>query len=158
MIAEELVPFLESGVSVQVGTRDGQLFPDGLRAYGLRVEADRRHVTVFLPDATAQQALANLRDNGRIALCLSRIADHRTFQLKGRAAEVRPADQEDLKVIRGYRALLTEALAQVGTPTRMGVRLAHWPAHAVRIEVESLFDATPGPGAGERLGRPRSAP
>jgi hypothetical protein len=151
LIAEELVPFLESGVSVQVGTRDAQLFPDGLRAYGLRVEPDRRQVTVFLPDSTARQALANLRDNGRIALCLSRIADHRTIQLKGRALDVRAADGRDLEVIRAYRARLTEALAQIGMPTRLGLRLSHWPAHAVRFEVESLFDATPGPGAGERL-------
>jgi hypothetical protein len=151
LIPDELIPFCESGVSVQVGTRDGQLVADSLRAYGLRVEPGGKQVTVFLPDSTAGQALANLRDNGRIALCLARIADHRTIQLKGRSLDVRPASGDDLVVIRTYRARLAEALATIGLPTRLGFRLSHWPAHAVRFEVESLFDATPGPGAGERL-------
>jgi hypothetical protein len=151
VISDELIPFCESGVSLQVGTRDAQLFPDTLRAYGLRVEPGAGALTVFLPDATSAQALANLRDNGRIALCLARIADHRTIQIKGRAVDVRPACESDLVVIRTYRARLAEALATIGLPTRLGFRLSHWPAHAVRVEVESLFDATPGPGAGERL-------
>ena len=157
MIADELIPFLESGVSVQVGTRDGQLFADSLRAYGLRVEPCRQQLTVFLPDSTSAQALANLRDNGRIALCLARIADHRTIQLKGQAVDVRPAAETDLVVIRTYRARLAEALATIGLPMRLGVRLCHWPAHAVRVRVESLFDATPGPGAGECLRRTNGA-
>lgn len=157
MIADELIPFLESGVSVQVGTRDGQLFAESLRAYGLRVEPGGKQLTVFLPDATSAQTLSNLRDNGRIALCLARIADHRTLQLKGRAVDVRPAAETDRVVIQTYRARLAEALATIGLPTRLGFRLSHWPAHAVRVEVESLFDATPGPRAGECLRRANGA-
>ena len=58
-----------------------------LRAIGARVEgADE--ITVFLPAETARTTVANLLDNGRIAVCFSQIADHRTHQLKGRVVAI----------------------------------------------------------------------
>ncbi len=151
MISSELATFLESGISMLVGTRDARLFPDSLRIVGARVGAEGLELTVYIPVATGATAVANLRDNGRIAVCFSRPMDHRTIQIKGRAIEIRDADDADRAVIDRYRAEFAETLAFVGLPSRVTLRMSHWPAHAVRIRVESIFVQTPGPGAGQPL-------
>jgi len=150
-ISEELTAFVESGVSIQVGTRDHRLFPECVRAYGARVERGRREVTVFLPDATAASTLANLADNGRIAVCFSRIEDHRSIQLKGKVVAVAPATPDDRPIVDRYRGEFVKNIAVIGLPPRISLRLNAWPCRAVRFRVESLFVQTPGPGAGAPL-------
>lgn len=152
MIPADLVAFLESGISVLVGTRDARLVPEATRAVGARVEGGRAELTVLLPAATSAAALANLRDNGRIAVCFSRAFDHRAVQVKGRAVEVRDAEASDRALVERYRAALADEWGRVGVPPRATLRLAHWPCVAVRLRVEGIFLQTPGPGAGAPLG------
>lgn len=152
MVPDELVPFIESGLSVLVGTRDARLVPEALRAMAPRVERGGEEVTVFLPHATAARALADLRDNGRIAVCVSRPCDHRTFQLKGRVVSVAEAGPADRPHLDRYRCEFARVLAEIGMPPRLTLRMAHWPCHAVRFRVEQAFVQTPGPSAGEALG------
>lgn len=151
MIGADLIPLLQSGVSLIVGTRDSHLVPESARALGARVEDGGREITVFLPAATCGPSIANLADNGRIAVTFVRIGDHYAVQAKGRAVEVREATDDEHPLIDRYRSELIQALGFVGLPPRQTARFAHWPAHAVRFVVEALFEQTPGPGAGEAL-------
>jgi hypothetical protein len=153
-ISPELAEFLESGISIQVGSRDARLVPEVARALGARVEAGGRELIVFLPVATAERTLANVRDNGRLAAVFSAI-DHRSYQIKGRWKGVRDAGEDDRRRIERYRAALAQIYGAVGMPPRLTYRIRHWPAHAVRMEIESIFLQTPGPGAGAALGQPR---
>jgi hypothetical protein len=155
VISPELAAFLESGVTVLVGTRGADGWPDAVRAMGARVEPGGTEVTVFVPESQCGAACANLRDDGRIAVGFSRPQDHRSYQLKGRAAEVRAADEADRATIERYRALYVATLGEVGLPPALVRRFAWWPARAVRFRVESVFVQTPGPSAGAPL---RSAP
>jgi hypothetical protein len=155
LITEELAEFIQSGVSIQLGTRDARLAPDCVRLVGARVEAavggERNGVTLFLPFATGAKSLANLKDNGRIAVCFSRPADHRSIQLKGQALSLEPAVLSDRPVVDRYRAELADVLSVLGVPPRTLLRIGHWPCTAARFLVESVFVQTPGPGAGDRL-------
>jgi hypothetical protein len=153
-ISPELAEFLESGISVLVGSRDARLIPESTRAFGARVEAGGKELTVFLPAATDGITLANVRDNGRLAVCFSAV-DHRSYQVKGRFVGVRDADEIDRRAIERYRAALAQHYGHVGMPPRLTYRLQCLPAHAVRLAVETVFLQTPGPGAGGKLGKPR---
>ena len=153
MISPELQSFLESGISILVGTRDANRFPACVRAVGVRVGAGGTELLVFLPAATAATTLANAAQNGRLAVCCSRPQDHRTLQLKGQLLDVRPADERDRACIDRYRAAFAEVLAFVGLPPATTLRIAHWPSHALRMRIEQVFVQTPGPNAGEPLGR-----
>jgi hypothetical protein len=153
-LSAELADFIHSGVSILVGTRDARLFPECLRGQGARVEKGRREVTVFLPVAVAERTVANLDDNGRVAVVFSRIEDHRTFQLKGRVVARRAGDEEDRAVVERYRCDFSRNLGVVGVPARIARRLTAWPCHAVRFRVEAVFRQTPGPGAGAPLDPP----
>lgn len=150
-ISPELASFVQSGVSILVGTRDRRLLPECLRAVGARVERGRRDVTIFAPSATSAATVANLEENGRIAICFSRMADHRSIQIKGRMVSVAPASESDRCVVERYRGEFVRNLAFIGMPPRITLRMNAWPCHAVRLRVEAIFLQTPGPGAGAPL-------
>ena len=153
-ISLELKEFLESGISLLVGSRDARLQPEVVRALGARIEEGGREVTAFVPVATSARTLANARENGRLAVCFASI-DHRSYQLKGALIEARAADEQDRRLIERYRAALAQHFGLVGLPPRLTLRVAHWPAHALRVAIEDVFIQTPGPGAGVPLGVPR---
>ena len=154
MIPPDLHEFLEAGVSVLVGTRSDRLLPEAARGLAARVEAGGAELTVFLPKATSDQTIEYLRHNGRIAVCVSRPCDHRSVQLKGSVISIREADESDRQHILQYRIALAETWGTIGIPPRITLRMSHWPCHAVRLRAESIFNQTPGPGAGNSLATP----
>jgi hypothetical protein len=152
-LTDELVEHMASGVEVYVGTRDGRLFPESMLAMGVKVHADRRTVTVYLPSSCARRTLDNIADNGQVAVTLVRASTLKGVQLKGVARGTResgPADR-DLQVV--HRAAMVEEFACVGVPRSATRRLLWWPSVAVDVEVFSVFGQTPGPNAGEPLGK-----
>jgi hypothetical protein len=150
-ISDDLATFLESGVSVVVGSRDAQKKPAAMRAMGAHVSDDGRSVTVFLPEPNAARTLANLRDNGRIAVTFSRPSDYRSIQVKGSCVDFRPATEEERARQKTYAAAFVDDLATVGMARENTGRLTYWPSIAVRISVEEIFEQTPGPAAGQKL-------
>ncbi|MBP7243509.1 pyridoxamine 5'-phosphate oxidase family protein [Amaricoccus sp.] len=151
MITPELARFIESGISVLVGTRDARLRPDCVRAAGVRADAAAGTLTVFLPAATAERALANLADNGRIAVTVTRAIDHRSLQIKGGVVEVRPSSPDEQSFIERYLELLAVDWGHVGVPRKSTRSMNAWPAYTVHLRAETLFEQTPGPDAGQRL-------
>jgi hypothetical protein len=157
LIGSELQRFLESGVSVLVGTRDRLLVPEAARGFGLRVESGGRELAVFVPHVWGRRTVANLRDNGRIAVSAARPIDHRSVQAKGAVVEIRDGEAADLAAIERYRELLVADFAAYGYPPRILLRFTAWPCHVVRFAVEALYEQTPGPRAGDPLAAAGSA-
>lgn len=151
-ITDELADFIQSGVSILVGTRDDAMRPHAGRAFGARVHDDRRTVTIHFPRATAEATLRDLRANGRIAVTFSRPIDHQGVQLKGTCVGVRESDAEDRAVQERYRAALLEQLYAVGVPRAKAQRWSWWPSFAIDVAVAEVFVQTPGPRAGRRIG------
>ncbi|HEY3255920.1 MAG TPA: hypothetical protein VGJ91_18305, partial [Polyangiaceae bacterium] len=83
VLTAELVEYMESGVSLLVGSRDAALRPASARGFGVEIDRVSCTATVFLPASGADVTLNNLRDNGQIALTFSRGFDHRSLQVKG---------------------------------------------------------------------------
>ena len=151
MIPPDLRALVDSGASLLVATRDAELFPEAVRAMGVRLLEEGREVEVCVPHATGARTAANARTTGRVAVCFSRVRDHKTFQVKGRCVEVRDATEADRPWIERWRAGFTDNLAFVGMAPRVTLRIAFWPAHVLRVRVDAVFIQTPGPGAGEPL-------
>jgi hypothetical protein len=151
VLPADLADFLESGVSILVGTRDMGLRPATARAMGASVGRELRTLTLYLPEATAERTLANLRDNGQIAMTFSRAIDHRSIQIKGKCTLIRAGTVEDRAVQERYRALLIESLALIGLPRSELERATYWPSVAVEVDVGELYEQTPGPQAGSPL-------
>ena len=148
----ELVDFVESGVSVLIGTRDANLRPEAQRAVGCVVSADRRVLAVLVPEGTGARTLANLAAGSPVAVTFSRIVDHRTVQVKGACNGVRKASAAEVETARRWVSGFTEALYFIGMSRATARRLRIEPLWVVEVVVGELFEQTPGPSAGEKLG------
>jgi hypothetical protein len=151
VLSEALVEFIESGVSIVVGSRDANNRPECSRGLGAKVGDDRHTLTIYLNFALSERMRADFADNGRIAIGFSRIIDHRSVQLKGRVSALRPATPPDHEIQDRYLAAFAEQVSYAGMPRSVVRNVRLRPAVAVEVEVEELFHQTPGPGAGRRI-------
>jgi hypothetical protein len=151
-IPEDIIDFLEGGISILVGTCDLETRPEVARAVGASVSRDRSEVTIYLHEAWGAKALANLRANGEIAVGFSRPLDNFAIQLKGRTTRFLSPSEGDRSVVDRYHATYSEQLYMVGFPRSITRRFVLWPAVGVTFTVRDVFVQTPGPDAGKRLG------
>jgi hypothetical protein len=150
-VPEHLVEFLEGGVSILVGTRDGAGLPEVARGIGASVSPARDTVTIYLNENWGRRALANLAANGEIAVGFSRPLDNLAIQLKGTCTAIIPPEPGGKSIVEHYHASYSEQLYMVGFPRSVTKRFKMWPAASVTFAVRDIFVQTPGPDAGKRL-------
>jgi hypothetical protein len=150
-IPEDLVDFLESGVSILVATRNANNEPEPMRSSGASVSKDREHLSLLFPAHNAR-SISNVVENGEVAVCFSRMLDNFSIQLKGGAAVVREGTDAERAIAERYRIAYGEQLYMAGIPRSLTSRMNVWPAMVVTFPVRDIFVQTPGPGAGARLG------
>jgi hypothetical protein len=151
LISDELAGFLESGISINIATRDDELQPDGAVAWAVRVHEDRAHLTLFLHKEAAAALMRNLKSHPEIAVAFDRPTTHRACQVKGRMVSTRPGKAaERTEVERQIEGFFAD-LEGIGIPRGMVAGFKTWPCVAIQMRVTELFEQTPGPGAGEPL-------
>ncbi|MBV9495361.1 MAG: hypothetical protein JOZ54_14025 [Acidobacteria bacterium] len=151
MSKDRLRDCAESGVSVFLGTADANGRPACCRAVALTSQDGYETVTVYAPVATAQETIANLATTRRIAIGLSRIPDHVSLQIKGVMRAVRLARPDEAPFVERQLEDFFSRLADLGLPRHVARRMNHWPAFAIDVSVEQVFDQTPGPNAGAAI-------
>ena len=156
-IDDQLKAFLESGVSVLVGTRDSGLSPEITRAWGPRISKDRNSVSLCVPLATSRKTLENLEENAQIAVSFSLPTSYKTIQLKGHCIETGEPSGADLRAVEQHRNAFCSLNEGIGVPRHLldsfwRAELEISPALvAIRFHPEDVYDQTPGPKAGSRL-------
>lgn len=156
MIESELARFLEGGCALIVGTVGADGVPSATRGWGAVVGADANSLRLLL-SARDDSTIANLNATGAIAVTGADVRTLSSVQLKGRARIVGPATARDLGVMRRYTDLFFGDVEETdGTPRVVLDRLVPADFVACIVEVETLFDQTPGPGAGAPLEGSRS--
>lgn len=151
-ISEDLESFVESNVSVVVGTRDRDRNPHITRGWGVCVLPDRSGFSLLVPRATSEHTLSDLEDNGRIAVTFVNPITYRSVQLKGASRGVNEPTAEDLeRALRHQRAFGDFVRLEGFEPEHFSH--SWWSSGFVKITVsaEQAFDQTPGVGAGRRL-------
>jgi hypothetical protein len=147
----ELLPRL---VSVNVGSRNAACVPSVVRGLAVKLSADRRVLTVFVPASQSAQLLDDVRATRTVAVVLSEPSTHRTIQLKGVDAAVVPLEPGDHETIARYARGMVADLAPFGYPESLfGAVLACAPEDvaAIRFTISAAITQTPGPRAGEKL-------
>lgn len=155
LLDEAHAAFIQRRVTVNVGGRDADNVPTLVRALGCRVSPDRRRVTVFLSVPRSQALLKNIRDNGRIAVVMSRPSTHQTIQLKGTDAAAGPLEDGDRALMAAYQDSFVQELVEIGyreTFARAVISGQSDEIVGVTFTPVEAFVQTPGPGAGQRLG------
>jgi hypothetical protein len=151
LISDELAVFLESGLSINVGTRDRELQPEAAIAWAVRVHQDREHLTLYMHKEAAESMLRNLREFPEIAVVLDLPTSHRACQVKGRFVSTRPAKASERDHVERQMARFLDDLEGIGIPRAMAAGFKVWPCVAIEMKAMQLFEQTPGPGAGEPL-------
>jgi predicted pyridoxine 5'-phosphate oxidase superfamily flavin-nucleotide-binding protein len=153
MIPDSIVQLLQTGVSVMVGTRDASLMPECTRAWGIHVAADRGSVTILLATTFAGKTLGNLHENGMVAVTCTRPTDHITCQLKGLVRSIKPVTSVERELSKRWHRDFSAELRAIGISSTLSEGWIVEPAVAVDITVTEVFDQTPGPGAGSKVGQ-----
>jgi len=150
------VRLVSEGPVVVVGTCDAARVPDVSRGWGFRVSPAANGIDVCVYDASAGRALANLTEHAYAAVTVTSPTTYRSFQVKGRAL-VSDCDNHDAERVADHQRRFVEAVASIGLQADLAVRFFEQERNAsstmkrIHIELEALFDQTPGPGAGTRL-------
>jgi hypothetical protein len=142
---------LDGGMSILVGSVDGAGMPSCCRAVALTSADGLATITAYVPVATSQDTIANVAGTRRMAVVVSHPIDHCSTQLKGTTTSVRLARDDEAALVQGQLDQFAEVLATIGVPRRVTGRVAHWPAFAIEMRVEEMYEQTPGPKAGSRL-------
>jgi hypothetical protein len=143
---------LEPGMGLFVGTVDERGTPSCCRAVALRAGDADGTVVAYVPVATSRDTIANVAMTRRVAVVATHPIDHCSVQLKGTACTTRLARDEERDIIRARLEKFADILDTIGLPRRVVRSVAHWPSFAIEVRVEDVFDQTPGPKAGGRLG------
>ncbi|SCK57662.1 hypothetical protein VAR608DRAFT_6101 [Variovorax sp. HW608] len=154
LLSPEHIALIDKGVSAIVASRDAALRPSLMRAVGTRISADGTHITVFVARSQSRQLLQDIAATGRVAVVFSQPLSHRTVQVKATEAELRPAHEDDLPVLRRYLASMEDEVGAVGVDVpfvraMLAFRLDD--LVAISFTPAEAFDQTPGPKAGSAL-------
>jgi hypothetical protein len=154
MIPDRVVEVIHGPAWMYVATRDETLRPAHAWVVGAVVHQDREAVTVFVPERRSEKILANLKNNGRIALAAA-LASHEAYQLKGTYLSSRPTDEKDRAIQEIYQPKLYADGLRTGYPEPiirpLALGFAYQPGVAITFRVEEVFLQTPGPEAGKKL-------
>jgi hypothetical protein len=147
----DLKEFIESGVAAIVGTGDSNGRPHLTYGWAPRVVDASGVLEVFLDKERADPTLADLGENGRIAMTLAHPVSYRSVQFKGRFRDAGEPSEGDAEYIQKRRDDFVTSTSLVGDPPSTIRNL--WLKDTVRVtfEVERAFDQTPGPEAGREL-------
>ncbi|MGH8491905.1 MAG: hypothetical protein ACRERR_02185 [Moraxellaceae bacterium] len=155
LLTDDIARFMQSGISISVASRDVRRVPSLARAAGCHVSADHQQVTLLLLPTQARQLLADIAASGVIAVVYSSPNTNRTLQVKGRLLSLQEATPSDAGLAQQHR----EAFAKILIPLGYAHDLA-FAVHcqnttgmmAVVFSPTDIFEQTPGPKAGTRLG------
>ena len=155
LLDETHAAFIQRRVAINAGGRNADNVPTLVRAHGCRVSPDRRRVTVFLSAPRSRALLKDIRDNGRIAVVMSRPSTHQTIQLKGTDAAAGPLEDGDRVIMAAYEDSFVQELVEIGYQEAFARAVVSGQSEevvAVTFTPVEAFVQTPGPGAGQRLG------
>ncbi|MDP9075547.1 MAG: pyridoxamine 5'-phosphate oxidase family protein [Actinomycetota bacterium] len=148
---EELARFIQGPVSAMLGTADATAVPDATRVAGVAPLEGRRLRILISADARA--ARANAVVGARVAVLVTDITSYRSVQWKGwvvSSGEERTPG--DIALFHRHVDAFSQAGPDVGIPREMIPGLFPREVVPLIVEVDAVYNQTPGPGAGGRIG------
>lgn len=152
-LSDEIVAFIESGVSIVVGV----VGPVGRalsgRALAARVMQDAT-IRVIYPEEGNAALTASALSGGPIAVTFSAPLSHRTLQIKGFSSRLEDLGPDDLSSVRQQGEAFAAILVAVGHSPAFVQAFSDYLSSAlwvISFPADEAFEQTPGPGAGQSL-------
>ena len=153
MIEPETVVFLESGCGILVGSVGPDGAPHASRGWGMTVldPVDLRLLVVL--ESNDVVAAENLAPGRPIAITGAEVPTLRAMQLKGRSLGVEAATEADVERAARYAdAFFGDIERADGDAREVLERILPLGYVVCTVAIDELYDQTPGPGAGARIG------
>jgi hypothetical protein len=151
-VPSDVLALLGQGAAVVVATSDASMRPHVARAWAPEM-LDEHGPMRLCVTAPAGSAMAyTLEEDQEIAVTVARPSTYRSVQMKGVVVDVRPPDQDQMRLVDEHSEAFVEDVERVGVSPRLVRRLLDRSALvSVTFELEELYDQTPGPAAGRSL-------
>ncbi|HET7716047.1 MAG TPA: hypothetical protein VFK86_10515 [Bauldia sp.] len=153
MLTDDLVQFLQSGVSMVLASCDGNRRPVVGRGLACRID-EAGNVRLVVRTGSNPDLLSAIARGGGLAATFTRPSDHRSIQLKASFARTAATDPQDGAAAARQTAALRANLIEDGYWEAFAAQYcAFEPDGLTVIEFvpERAFVQTPGPGAGSPL-------
>jgi hypothetical protein len=154
MLADDVIRFVESGVSITAGSRDARCVPSMARVLGCRVAADGCTLQFWMVASQSAQLRLDFKTSDRLVAVFSQPTTHRTLQIKGDNVAETAVTLADHDIIKEHICGFNAEVAPLGFGrvfTQAFFQHAADDVIAVRFTARELFDQTPGPDAGRKL-------
>lgn len=153
MIPGKILKFLETSSAAIAGTRNERMVPSLHRVSAWRLDADGETLSCAISGNYTPNLIANLENNGQLAVTITEVVSHETYQFKGRYTGHHPATPADIALFEAKRGRFVDALGILfpELPEDIGGAYLLEPTIVVQCKVREIFLQTPGPGAGSRL-------
>lgn len=152
-LSDEIVDFIESGVSIIVGVVGADGRARGGRALASRVLAGGA-IRLIYP-AEGNSAISDTaQSGGPIAVTFSAPMSHRTIQLKAMSTRAEELEAEDLKSLTHQTDAFASVLRAIGYGPSFVRTFCQRRSQSVCVlsfSPNAAFEQTPGPGAGRKL-------
>ena len=146
----ELATFLDAGPAMLGASADESHRPECFRVWGAWLDDDHRLRALVASDAG--RTMTSVGPGARVSFTFTDITSFESVQVKGRAvAAAAPPGPADLERMRRYNDLFTAALATVGHRRQAAETMRPLSVFVLVVDVDELYDQTPGPGAGARV-------
>jgi hypothetical protein len=152
-LTQDMVDFLASGVSHQVGGCTNEGRPSLCRGLAAQLEGDGRLV-VILSGESGFEVIAAVRENRRVAVNFTLPETYKSISLLGRDAEVGPGGGGFRELVYDRFVKFRDQLAGHGIPpsyTESWYLRPDEDLMAIRFTPFSARNQTPGPDAGAAL-------
>ena len=151
MLPNDQLRFLQGPIIAFIGTRNRALRPGVAWASAVKADAAGGTITFLLPDAESARPLADIAENGLIALTALDPLSHECYQYKGRFLSQRAGNDDDRALSDIQHAKACARVDEMRLPGELFARFVYWPGTAITFRVEEIYDQTPGPNAGKQL-------
>jgi hypothetical protein len=151
VFGSEITAFFEGGSALIVGTVGANGAPHASRGWGLDVLSDEHSTTTvrLLVDADDVATIENLQAGRPVAITGADVPTLHATQVKGRPVRVEAPDPGDkARAARYCHLFFTDIAKTDGTMWGLMERLVPTDYVPCIIELDAIFNQTPGPTAG----------
>ena len=135
----------------QIGSANVDLKPSHSFALGARINSAAETITVFVCKEISHTVLKDCETSKR-AVFYSTLFSHEAYQVKGNVTQVEPLSEEDRSASKEHCEKFIQATTEMGMPPENTRKIFGLTADtAITIELEQIFDQTPGPNAGKPI-------
>jgi hypothetical protein len=141
---------LEKGIQ-QIGSASAELKPSHSFAHGARINLEDSTIRVFVCKDFCQNLIKDC-ENTKRAVFYSTLFSHEAYQVKGNVICIEPLSERDISISKEHCEQFIQATTEMGmAPENTRKIFGRAADTTITIELEQIFEQTPGPQAGKPI-------